>query len=144
MILIRVLVCLALFCLPFLVLIVLEGRPEALIYLMFPMFGAIPGILAALLIFAPLEWLLDRRGLGRLKNIAIPLAGALLIFVVALVIGSLSGKLGLMLDRITTGGANVVAPFLVWSVLGALWGGLWRFTAWVGTRLRRRFARPAA
>ena len=142
MILIRVMVCIALFCVPFFVLIALEGRPEALIYLMFPMFGAIPGILGALLVFAPLEWLLDLLGLGRLKNVAIPLAGALLIFVLALVMASLSGKPELMLGRLMTGGANVAAPFLVWSALGALWGALWRFTDWIGARLRRRFTRP--
>ena len=144
MILIRILVCIVLFCLPVLALIALEGRPEAMIYLMFPMFGAIPAVLGALLVFVPIEWFLDRRGLSHLKNIAVPLAGALLIVLFSLVVFGLSGKLGLVIERIASGGLAQLAPFLLWSVLGAFWGGLWRFTAWVGTRLRRRFERREA
>ena len=144
MILIRIVVCIVLFCLPVVALIALDGRPEAMIYLMFPMFGAIPAILGALLVFVPIEWLLDRYGLGRLKNIAVPIAGALLIFLFALIMVAPSGKLGLLVNRLAGGGMVELAPFMLWSVLGAFWGGLWRLTAWIGTKLRRRFGRQGA
>ena len=98
----------------------------------------------SLLVFVPIEWLLDRRGLGHLKDIAVPLAGALLIVLFSLVMFGLSGKLGLAFERIAGGGLAQLAPFLLWSVLGVFWGALWRFTAWVGTRLRRRFERGEA
>ena len=144
MIVVRILVCIALFCLPFLALVALEGRPEGMLWMIFPVFGALPAVVGALLVFVPLEMYLDARGQGRLKNVAVPVAGALLIFLLSAVMWTLSGDVARNFGRLVTGGPNVLGPFLVWSVLGAFWGGLWRFTAWVGTRLVRRFrARPA-
>ena len=144
MILIRVIVCMVLFCLPFLLLVAASGKPEAMLWLIFPFFGAIPAVLGALLVFWPLEAWLDRHGKSHLKNRAIPIAGALLVFVFALVMWTLSGNVLQNLGRLFSGEGEGIWPFAVWSVLGAFWGGLWRFTAWVGTRLVRRFGRRPA
>ena len=141
MILIRVIVCMVLFCLPFLLLIAASGKPEAMLYLIFPFFGAIPGVLGALLVFAPIEAFLDRRGKSHLKNKVVPLAGALLVFVFAIGITTLKGNLLPFLGRLASSGGADLWPFAVWSVLGAFWGGLWRFTAWVGTRIVRGYKR---
>ena len=91
-------------------------------WLIFPFFGAVPAILGALIVFAPLEAVLDARGLGHWKNAAVPLAGASLIFIFVLVMQGLAGKLGLMVSRIAEHPGQALAPLLVWSVLGAFWG----------------------
>jgi hypothetical protein len=141
MILIRLVICVVLFCLPFLGLIMLDGSPDAMIYLLFPIFGAIPGLLAALLVFVPIERLLERRGEEHLKNFAVPAAGALLIFAIALVVLSFSGDLSVKIARIMGGGLYNLWPFLIWSLLGAVWGGLWRLSDRIGTALLRPLRR---
>jgi hypothetical protein len=127
----RVLICLMLFCLPFVLYIAASGQPDAGMILVFPVFGAIPAILGALLIFVPVETYLDRRGLGHLKNKAIPLAGALLIAVFMIVMWGIKGRLLELVARVSTGDIGIVGPILLWSVLGAIWGALWRVTAWI-------------
>jgi hypothetical protein len=136
MILLRILVCVMLFCLPFVLFVAASRKPENGMWLIFPVFGAVPAIIGALLVFAPIEAALDARGLGHWKNAAIPLAGASLIFIFVLVMQGLSGKLGLMFARIAEHPGQTLVPLLVWSVLGAFWGLLWRATAWLGLAIR--------
>jgi hypothetical protein len=133
----RLLISVALLCSPFaLIVIGSVGRRNAgsLIWLLIPFFGGVPAVLGALLVFAPLEGILDARGLGHLKNVAVPLAGALLI--VIFVVGSLGarGKLAMLRTRIASGGINVIGPMLLWSALGVIWGVLWRLSEWIATR----------
>ena len=96
----RIVVGIALFCLPVVILVVLSRKPESALYLLFPMFGAIPAIIAALVLFVPLESYLDARGLAHLKNVAVPLAGATVVFLFMIVMGSVWGNLGTMLNRL--------------------------------------------
>ena len=134
----RLLISLALLASPFALLILANaGRKQAngLMWLIIPFFGGIPAILGALLVFAPLENLLDARGLGHLKDVAIPLAGALLIVIFMVVILGTPRKLAKMAARIRQGGFKVIRPMLFWSVLGAVWGALWRLSAWIAMRV---------
>ena len=134
----RLLISVALLCSPFaLIVIGSVGRRNAgsLMWLLIPFFGGVPAVLGALLVFAPLEGILDARGLGQLKNVAVPLAGALL--VVIFVVGSFgaSGKLSMLRTRISSGGINAIGPILLWSVLGVIWGVLCRLSEWIATRV---------
>jgi hypothetical protein len=127
----RIIVGIVLFCLPVLIFVILSRRPDNALYLLFPLFGAIPAIIAALILFVPLEAYLDARGLPHLKNIAVPLAGAAVVFIFMIVMGVVWGNLGTMFTRLANGGIAAWGAFLVWSVLGALWGLVWRSTEWL-------------
>jgi Ni,Fe-hydrogenase I cytochrome b subunit len=132
----RVVVSVVLFCLPFILFIILSGKPDNMLLLLFPFFGAVPAILSSLLIFSPLETMLDNSKKPHLKNLFIPLAGAAIIFVFMLIVGTLSGNLGMLLGRMNSGDANVWGVYAVWSVAGMVWGVIWRLTdhlaKWVG------------
>ena len=86
---------------------------------------------AALVLFVPLESFLDARGMPHLKNLLIPLAGATVIFIFMVIMGGVWGNLGTMLTKLANGGIAAWGAFLVWSVLGALWGLVWRSTEWL-------------
>ena len=131
MILVRLVICFVLLVAPVVLLVVASRKAENMIYLMFPVVAAVPATLGALLVFAPLEAYLSARGLAHLKNVAVPLAGALLIVVFLLVVAGASGRLGQYGGRLRTGGLNAVAPIVVWSLLGVLWGALWRVSEFV-------------
>jgi hypothetical protein len=131
MIVARIIVSVVLFCLPILIFVILSRKPDNALYLIFPMFGAIPAIVAALVLFVPIESYLDGRGLGHLKNLAIPLAGATVVFIFTVVMGVVWGNLTTMLGKLASGGVATWGAFLLWSVLGALWGLVW-LAKWVG------------
>ena len=127
----RIVVSIVLFCLPFLILVARSRKPDNALFLLFPLFGAIPAIVAALVLFVPIEGLLDARGVPHLKNLLVPLAGASVVFIFTVVMGVVWGNLGTMISRLTAGGMAAWGGFLVWSVLGALWGLVWRSTEWL-------------
>ena len=131
MIVARIIVSVVLFCLPILIFVVLSRKPDNALYLIFPLVGAIPAIVAALVLFVPLESYLDGRGLGHLKNVFVPLAGATVIFIFMIVMGAVWGNPKTMMDKLAHGGVHAWGAFLVWSVLGALWGLVWRSTEWL-------------
>ena len=122
------LVCLALFCFSFLLLVSASRKPENALWLLFPIFGGIPVVLGALLIFVPIEIYLSARALGHLKNVAIPMAGALLIVIFMVVASIVTGNPLKYFSRISKEGMHIVGPILFWSVLGAIWGALWRLS----------------
>ena len=131
MIVARIIVSVVLFCLPILIFVVLSRKPDNALLLILPLAGAIPAIIAALVLFVPIESYLDARGLGHLKNVAIPLAGATVIFIFMIIMGLAWGNLGTLLGRLVDGGVAAWGVFLLWSVLGALWGLIWRSTEWL-------------
>ena len=96
--------------------------------LIFPVFGAIPAILGALCVFAPLETYLDAQALGYLKNVAIPLSGSLLIVLFLLVRCLVSGHFFTQFQRIFASGLKETWPVLLWSILGLVWGVCWRIS----------------
>ena len=66
---------------------------------------------------------------------AIPLAGALLIVIFLLVVAIATGRMRTFARRMRAGGLNALAPVVVWSVLGVIWGALWRVSDWLLLRL---------
>ena len=131
LILARVVVSIILFCLPVFLFVIASRRRGNALYLLFPMFGAVPAILGALILFVPLEMTLEAQGLAEFKNPLVPLAGALIVFIFAFVMDALGGKPGASFVRLARGGMSTWGGFLVWSVLGAIWGGIWRSTEWL-------------
>lgn len=131
MFLVRLVISLALLCAPLVLHVLASRKAENAILLMFPMFGAIPGAIGALLVFVPLERYLASHGLAHLTNLLVPASGASLILIFVLVVTSASRRLGTLWTRLRSGGFRAVAPLLVWSVLGVLWGAAWRASAWV-------------
>ncbi|MEA3008391.1 MAG: hypothetical protein QOJ91_83 [Sphingomonadales bacterium] len=117
LILVRLLLSLGLFCGPFLAFAVLSRQQHAGLVLIMPLFGAVPGIMAALILFLPIEVAL--RGTG-LENILVPLAGASLIFLFTVIT-----QRGVRYRRSGKSGWN---GWTLWSVAGAFWGVIWRLT----------------
>ena len=132
LILARIVVSIALFCAPFLLFIALSKGHNAGMILIIPIFGGVPAIIAALLIFWPIEAMLNNAGVGWLKNLAIPLAGCLIAFLFFLIAGWKFGNLDVVLRNL----AKNPGDLLVWSVFGGAWGVVWRLTEliakWIG------------
>ena len=132
MIILRLLICLMLIYLPLIVYVAGSRRqPENALWLLFPLYGTIPAVLGALLIFVPIESYLGARALGHWNNIAIPLAGALLIVIFMVLASIVSGNLLKYFSRIVKDGKHMIGPLLFWSVLGAIWGATWRLSNWI-------------
>lgn len=131
---VRILICSVLLCAPLLFYVIGSRKSENALWFLFPMFGGVPAILGALFIFVPLEGFLDAQALGHWKNAAVPLAGSLLIFAVVLLRCVVSGHFLSRLQRIFTG--EPMWPFLLWSILGAIWGALWRLSDWIVSFVR--------
>jgi hypothetical protein len=129
-ILVRIAVCFALFCAPLLFYVIASRKPENALWFLFPMFGGVPAILGALLVFVPLEGLLQARGLGHLKNVAVPLSGSLFVLIFLFVSCVVSGHFFTRLKRILNGGSQMTVSLLFWSFLGVLWGVSWRLSDW--------------
>lgn len=130
-ILVRIVICVVLFCFPLLVYIWASRKPDNALWLIFPLFGGIPAVFGALFVFVPLEIFLDAQALGHLKNVAVPLSGALLVVFFIIFAWGISGNLSKVPERIATGGVHFVVPVLFWSFLGVVWGGLWRLSDWL-------------
>lgn len=116
----RMIVAVVLVCVPILLFVLVSGRPENALWLIFPFFGAVPAIVGALVLFLPVEVLLDSRGLSHWKNMVVPLVGFLLPIVFMIVMG-----------RKPFADGNNLIWLIVWGVFGAFWGFAWRGTEWL-------------
>src|SRR3982750_3454061 len=130
LLLVRLLISAAMFAAPFALLAFASKSEFGGMWLLFPVFAAVPGVLGALLLFVPVEAVLEARGLQAYKNLAVPAAGALIAPILTLVMVTASGKAH-MLGRLVSDGVNAWGPLIMWMVLGAIFGWLWRVTAWV-------------
>lgn len=131
MTLLRLLLCLILFYLPFILFVATSRNKENALWLLFPLYGTIPAILGALLLFIPVEMYLSAHALGHLNNVAIPVAGSLLIVIFMFIASIVSGNLPRYLSRIYKEGKHMLAPLLFWSLLGTIWGAVWRLSHWL-------------
>ena len=131
MFLVRLVISLVIFCAPIVLYVIASRKADNALYLIFPMFGAIPGAIGAVLVFVPIESYLQTRGLAHLADRLVPASGATLIVIFTLVMLGTSGGFGRFWRRLVAGGMNAVAPLLVWAVIGVLWGAAWRASAWV-------------
>lgn len=132
----RVVVSVMIFCAPFLLFVALSANPENAIVLLFPMLGAIPAIVAALVLFVPAERLLDRIGRPGLKTIVIPLIGASIVYVTLFVLAWVQGRLDTLFRNFSDNPAMFIGVLGLWAFLGVLWGLVWRMTEWLSFRLR--------
>jgi hypothetical protein len=130
----RLLISLALLCAPFALFAIGTRSAGGLIWFMFPVVYGTPALLGALLFFAPLEGFLNARGLGHLKNVAVPLAGAVLIVLFTFLFLKATGGLSKALARVSSGGPAAVGALALWSAVGAVWGAVWRLSDWIAAR----------
>ena len=131
MILLRLLICLILFYLPFIFFVAASRNKDNALWLIFPIYGTIPAILGALLLFIPIEKYLSAHALGHLNNVAIPVTGSLLIVIFMFIASIVSGNLPQFLSRICKGGKHLLGSLLFWSLLGTIWGAVWRLGHWL-------------
>ena len=133
MILLRLLICLVLLYLPFILFIAASRNKDNALWVLFPLYGTIPAVMGALLVFVPIENYLNARALGHMNNVAIPIVGSLLIVLFLFVVAILSGNLLRHLSRISKDGLQFLASVSLWSFLGGFWGVLWRLSDWLST-----------
>ena len=133
----RALLFAAFVCFPFVLLAVGQRRREhGMLWLIFPFFWGVPLVLGALVVFAPLEYLLDGRGLGHWKDAGVPLAGGVLVaggFALVAIRAATSGNPRVRrraLDRFARHPGRQVLYVAAGAVPGAVAGALWRLTDW--------------
>ena len=131
LLLVRLLISAAMFSAPFALMAFASKSQHGAMWILFPLFAAVPGVVGALLLFVPIEAILESRGLHSFKNVFVPLAGALIAPILLIVTTTASGKLGLVAERFSSAGVNAWGPIVLWMVLGAVFGALWRLTAWL-------------
>ena len=127
----RLLISAALFAVPFALMAFTSKSAHGGMWILFPLVAVVPGVLGALILFAPVEAMLDAHGLQSYKNVAVPFAGALIAPIFLLAMATASGKADVLLGRIASQGANAWGPIVLWMFLGAIFGVLWRLTAWL-------------
>ena len=123
----RIIVSVALFCAPFILYVVFSNQSQAGMMLLFPLFGAIPAIVAALILFLPIELLLENKN-SWLKNILIPLTGASVIFIFMFIMARSSYDASRIQNLAVPRYSMEWGIYAIWSVAGATWGVIWRFT----------------
>ena len=131
LLLVRLLISAAMFSAPFALLAFASKSQNGAMWILFPLVAAVPGVVGALLLFVPVEALLDARGLQSYKNLVVPLAGALIAPIMLVVMATAGGKVALFMERLSSGGANASGPIVLWMILGAVFGALWRLTGWL-------------
>ena len=130
LILARCVAAVVLYCAPIIVYMAGSKKADSAILLIFPVIAAIPAVALALLLFWPVELLLDRLGHPALKNILIPVIGGTLIYVFTLLLGLYDGNLGELLRKVANkpDGHRVT---MFWVALGVVWGIAWRASEWL-------------
>ena len=131
LLLVRLLISAAMFSVPFALLAFASKSENGALWLLFPLVAAVTGVVGALLLFVPVEALLDSRGLQSYKNLFVPLSGALIAPILLVVMTVASGKVALFMERLSSGGVNAWGPIVMWMMLGAVFGALWRLTSWL-------------
>jgi hypothetical protein len=131
MILFRLLLCLILFNLPFILFVAASRNKDNALVLLFPLFGTIPAVIGALLLFLPVEMYLSAHALGHWNNVAIPVAGSLFIVIFMLIASIKSGKPLQFFSRLRKDWQQTLGAMLLWSVLGTIWGAAWRLSHWL-------------
>jgi hypothetical protein len=136
----RVTILVVMCWLPFALVTLASRRSEAGMVLVVPFFFTPPIALSAVAVFAPIERYLDGGGLGHLKNVGVPLLGAVAVALLALAWLVLLEKIEQSLGVKNAPNARTVSeriPGVIaqGGILGAVGGALWRLSEWVGTLL---------
>ncbi|MCK0127958.1 hypothetical protein [Erythrobacter sp. F6033] len=123
----RCVACTLFFCAPIVLIVATASEPATALLLLVPILGLIPAYIIALILFVPVEGLMQRRGIGWLSNLAVPFMGAVGALLSFVVLGAFWGELDVMLRNL----ARDPYAFGFWIFLGVVWGFLWRLTALV-------------
>lgn len=137
--LLRCLACVAIFLLPFFLLVASSQDASIGILFIIPMIGLVPGLVMALLLFVPIELLTRRLGIGWLANLLVPIAGAVGAIVVIYLIAISTDDMEVMARNM----AEDPQAFYFWPIAGAIWGIFWRFTALIGRFVGSRSKRAS-
>lgn len=125
----RILACAVMLVLPFALLAMASGKAEGLIWLIFPIVLAVPALALLALVLVPVEAVAAANGAS--KNVAAIAAGA---------VGAAAIWLGMLALQALSQGKPILTHMtsgvglkttLVWMLLGALLGGLWRASEWL-------------
>ena len=101
-------------------------------WLLVPVFGAVPAILAAALLFVPIERFAYSRGLDHWATFGVVIAGGSIVFLFTLIAH--------LPERLRRTSKPAPTPFRfgrfvstasIWIISGALWGALWRASAFI-------------
>ncbi|GLQ16031.1 hypothetical protein GCM10007879_02800 [Maritalea porphyrae] len=127
----RVVVSVTISCTPILIIYLGSNSRDAMIIWFLPFIAVIPATAGALFLFAPIEALLDANALGGWKNLAVPVAGAIIPVIVFAIIGG-----AFMFEQVLSGSKGHIQGMLFWCSLGLAWGVVWRLSdlAWWGTK----------
>ncbi len=128
--LVRLFICLAVIAAGFALFISRSSSPHRDLWILFPLIGVAPAILAAALLFVPIETFADSRGLDAWVTPAVVVAGASmapLFELLARLGGRLRGASNPKRRPFRFG--QFVSAASIWIILGALWGALWRTSA---------------
>lgn len=123
----RCLACIALFVVPFGLLIYSTGDQSMGIMMLLPMIGLVPALVIALVLFVPIEALCARMNMRWLANFAVPAMGALGAVLALLAIAIYHNSLDVMARNLSQSPNG----FWFWIIAGVIWGVLWRMTTLV-------------
>ena len=127
-ILIRLVVCILILWLPFVLWFSSSKSGDAAIVFIFPFIASIPAIIS-LLIFVPVEWLVGLAQTVWLKNAALPLVGSLIGLLIFLNWpGSNPAK---VFAAFQSGDAAVIKALAASAGLGGIWGSVWRLSEYI-------------
>ena len=122
--LVRILISIPIFLVPFVLFLLRSRQMHKELILLYPLFGLIPGLVSAAVIFVPIEYLLRLNGLVPLITPAVIAAGAAIVLIFAVLIAGRKVK------------AASRPGLISWIIAGAWWGVAWRLSegavAWAG------------
>ena len=127
MVILRALFCLTLFVAPMVLWVRAQCNRDSALVLILPLFGAVPAVLGAWFVFAPIEHGLDASGHPGWKDVVVPAAGSGLIVLFAVLASLTNAQPVATLRHLFT--LQAFAAMSLWMVAGAIWGGLWRLSA---------------
>lgn len=115
--------------LPFLIFTGSHKNQAVGLVMLVPLFGAIPAAVVALLIFRPIELVLDANGMSHWSEIVIPFVSANLIFL-SIFLLDLTQSRSLSKAISNTKNAISTKPWL-WIGTGLVFGVCWRASYWL-------------
>ena len=127
----RIVLSVIISCTPILIIYLGSNSRYAIIIWFLPFIAVVPATAGALFLFAPIEALLDAKGLGGWKNFAVPVAGVVVPIIVFAIVGGT-----IMFEQVLSGSKGHIRGILFWCSLGLAWGVVWRLSdlAWWGAK----------
>ena len=129
LILLRIVACVAMIVMPFVLLALASGRAEGALWLIFPVVLAVPALSLLALVLVPVEAVAGAHGLS--KNVTVIGTGAAGGAVIWLgMLGLQASAQGKPLTAALTAGLALKTT-VIWMAVGALLGCFWRVSEWI-------------